>query len=658
MSQNNVDVKDNITALVGKTGTGKTSFLKLLNSFNKENDYKEAELPNGSPLKNNYTNNSVKSDSILMVKLTFEFQSDLPKAISSLIGETDNISISRFFDGHYEIEYGDKILKEGTQNYLGIIQKFRSEIEALKADINEAQRRIPQIQNVKDNILNSLEQFLSSDFRNPNEVNLAIQTLQNNLNSLPKDPPFQNQINQRLSNLRTSKDELVFAVANDPVRKVVEELPEFTYLSDPFQLEESFSADDFIKNPSQSQTFHYVSVLGSMLPSGVQKVRTRPKQEIDSYFAAISRELSKKVNEYLNLGYNFKVTLKEGRSSGTDLMFMVEDEKTGSTVSVSEMSEGQKWWVAFYLYLSYLGSQGDRSRILLLDNPATALHDEGKGEVLHFLTKMAETGKLQIIYATHERALIDPWRLDRVLLVTKEADGTMIKSMQQGGRGDLIEAIRRHIGSPAKYSLFGAPYNVFVEGISDLNYISAFNELLERKNMECLNKDVYSINAINGIDESVHFNALLKALKLNFLIVLDSNSSKIEEIKRKVGPEDFDRNFLELKGAINREGDIEDLFNITTYYELVKTAYPNPPEQIPPLDEVLDKNQKSKMTKIFNDILGSGNSGYNKTLVSYQAFSIIKDEMKFSAEPLGETLENFSKLIGLIKKKFSQLDGH
>jgi energy-coupling factor transporter ATP-binding protein EcfA2 len=395
-----------------------------------------------------------------------------------------------------------------------------------------------------------------------------------------------------------------------------------------------------------------------MTPSGVQKVRTRPKQEIDSYFAAISRELSKKVNEYLNLGYNFKVTLKEGRSSGTDLMFMVEDEKTGSTVSVSEMSEGQKWWVAFYLYLSYLGSQGDRSRILLLDNPATALHDEGKGEVLHFLTKMAETGKLQIIYATHERALIDPWRLDRVLLVTKEADGTMIKSMQQGGRGDLIEAIRRHIGSPAKYSLFGAPYNVFVEGISDLNYISAFNELLERKNMECLNKDVYSINAINGIDESVHFNALLKALKLNFLIVLDSNSSKIEEIKRKVGPEDFDRNFLELKGAINREGDIEDLFNITTYYELVKTAYPNPPEQIPPLDEVLDKNQKSKMTKIFNDILGSGNSGYNKTLVSYQAFSIIKDEMKFSAEPLGETLENFSKLIGLIKKKFSQLDGH
>ena len=68
-----------------------------------------------------------------------------------------------------------------------------------------------------------------------------------------------------------------------------------------------------------------------------------------SYFDTISRELSKKVNEYLDLGYDFKVTIKDDGIFNTDLVFMVEDKKTRSTISVSEMSEGQKWWVAFYL---------------------------------------------------------------------------------------------------------------------------------------------------------------------------------------------------------------------------------------------------------------------------------------------------------------------
>jgi len=653
MEQNNIEIKDNITAIVGKSGTGKTSFLHLLNSFNKEYDYEEVELPNGSVLKNNYTNNSVKSDSILMVKLTFEFQSDMPITISSLIGEQDTISVSRFFDGHYEIEYGGKILKEGSQDYLGIKQQFESAIDALKTDIEKARQRMPRIQNLNPNILDSLTQFLSSDFKNPSEIDLAIQTLQNNLNSLPKDAQFQNEINQRLSSLRNSKEALISAIANDPVRKIVGELPTFIYLSDPFQLEESVSVDNFIRNPQQSQTFHYVSVLGGMTPSGVQKLRTRQVQEKESHFNSISKELGKKVNEYLNLGYDFKVKLIESDILNEDLMLMVEDKKTGSTISVREMSEGQRWWVAFYLYLSYLGSHGDRPQILLLDNPATALHDEGKGEVLRFLRKTAETGKLQIIYATHERALIDPWRLDQVLLVTKEEKGTVIKSMRQERRGDLLETIRRHIGSPAKYSLFGAPYNVFFEGISDLNYISAFNELLEKKNKEYMNKDIYSINAINGIDESIHFNSLLKALKLNFLIVLDSNSSKIDEIRKKVGNKDFTEHFLDLKEVINREGDIEDLFTRTTYYELFKTAYQNIIDPLPNLNEVLTKSPKSKMTNVFKDILGLRNSGFDKILISYQAFGIISHESDFSADPLDETIENFLRLIKLIKNRFS-----
>ena len=658
MDETQVELKDNLTAIVGKTGSGKTSFLKVISSFNRKFEFKESELPNASRIKEDYTNNRVKPEEIVMLRLSFELDSNVPEVISNTFGKTDHLTVTRFFDGHYEIESEDKLLKEGTQNFIENQKQFRDIISALKNDIDRAQQRMTQIQNFRTNINNYLDQFLNSDFRNPGEIELAIQTLQNNLNPVPKDGQFQNEINSRIVALKAARDTTMHAISNDPVLKILKELPSFTYLSDPFVLEESFPTDTFIKDPKKSTTFYFVSVLGGITPSGIQKVRTQQFQERTSYFDSISRELTKKVNEYLDLGYAFKVTMKDEGILGPDLVFMVKDREIGSTISVSEMSEGQRWWVAFYLYVSYLNSESAKPRILLLDNPATALHDDGKGEVLKFLEKMTENGKLQIIYATHERALIDPWRLDRVLLVNKGDKGTIVKSLQQENRGDLLESVRRHIGSPAKYSLFGAPYNVFFEGISDLNYISAFNELLELRNKEHFDKDVYSINAVNGIDESVHFNALLKAYKLNYVIVLDSNASKIDEIRRKVGEEDFKNHFLEIKEIINREGDIEDLLNDVTYYELFKLAYQNILDELPSKERMTQGYGNKKVVNAYKDFFKDQGSDFDKVLVSYQSFKIINNEGNFSHENMEYTIKNFSKLIGSIKSKFSPSVGH
>ena len=652
IEENQIELKNNLTAIVGKTGTGKTSFLTAISCFNRNSEFKEMDLPNASKIKGDYTNNKIKREEIVILKLTFELDNNIPETISSIMGKLNHLTVARFFDGHYEIESEDKPLIEGNQSINESIKQFKVTIDALRNDIDRAQQRMPQIQNLRANITNYLNQFLSSDFKNPDEIELAIQSLQNNLNTIPKDVQLQNEINSRINALKASKEATVQAISNDPVIKVLKELPLFTYLSDPFTLEGSFSVDEFIKDPKKSDTFYYASVLGGITPSGIQKVRTQQIQERESYFNSISRELSKKVNEYLDLGYDFKVAIRDDGLLGPNLVFMVEDRKTGSTISVSEMSEGQKWWVAFYLQMSYLSSIGEKPQILLLDNPATTLHDEGKGEVLRFLRKMTENGKLQIIYATHERALIDSWRLDGVLLVTKNDRGTIIKSMQQGDRGDLLESIRRHIGSPAKYSLFGAPYAIFFEGISDLNYISAFNELLDRKNEDHLEKDVYSINAVNGIDESVHFNTILKAYKTDYVIVLDSNSSKIIEIRKKVGEEDFKHHFLEIKEIINRDGDIEDLIDEITYYEFFKLAYQNILENLPNKIEIMNNRGNMKIVNLYKDFFKNLDTDFDKVLVSYQSYKIINDEGTFAAENLENTRRNFSKLIELVKKKF------
>ena len=653
IEENRVEPKDNLTAVVGKIGTGKTSFLKATSCFNRKNEFKETDLPNASTIKGDYTNNRIKQEEILMLSLTFELDHMVQETLSSIIEKTDHLTVKRFFDGHYEVEIGDKALIEGTQNFAEPIKQVTDTITNLRSDIDRAQQRVPQIQNFKANISNYFDQFLHSNFKNPSEMELAIQSLQNNLNTIPKDVQLQNEINTRINVLKASMQAIVQAIANDPVTKILKELPRIIYLSDPFSLEGSFSVDEFIKDPKKSKTFYYVSVLGSITPSGIQRVINQQIQEKESYFNAISKELSKKVNEYLDLGYNFKVTIREDGIISSNLLLMVEDRKTGSTISLDEMSEGQKWWVAFYLWMSYLNSLSDKPIVLLLDNPATTLHDEGKGEVLRFLQKMTDSGKLQIIYATHERALVDPWRLDRVLLVSKGDKGTNIKILQQENRGDLLESVRRHIGSPAKYSLFGAPYTVFFEGISDMNYISAFNELLERKNEDHFERDVYSINAINGIDESVHFNTILKTYKTQYVIVVDSNSSKISEIKKKVGEDDFKHHFLEIKEIIGRDGDIEDLIHEVTYHKLFELAYRNIMEDLPAKDRMITGRGNKKIVNIYKDFFKDQGSDFDKVLVSYQAFKLPKCEGTFSDENLENTLRNFSKLIKHVKRKFA-----
>src|SRR5690348_261343 len=200
------------------------------------------------------------------------------------------------------------------------------------------------------------------------------------------------------------------------------------------------------------------------------------------------------------------------------------DETTGKETSVTERSEGFKWWTAFFLDLSLSRAIGTGTSIILLDNPATELHDEGKGDVQKFLTKVTNNGKLQIIYATHERALIDPWRIERIRIVEKKPEGTKIEKVRPNTRGDLMNKIRRNIGSPAKYSLFGAPQTINFEGISDMHFFSAFNEFFEQINLEYLNKDSYSINAIDSLNEAPVFCKLYKNLGLDFIIVVDSGS--------------------------------------------------------------------------------------------------------------------------------------
>lgn len=642
---NSVQFKDNISAIVGKTGTGKTSFLKLIQSLRKDIAFQEAELPNGSSIKNQFTNGQVKPNEILMINATFEFDSNETPIINQICNSTNSLEINKFFDGHYEVICNSRKLVENSQDLSEILDGLKFTVNDFKNEFQRIQARI-NINSFKEPTFKALDAFLSMDLHNISEVDLAFQTLQTQLNTLPRDAQLVAEINTLQSLLSDVRNELSRLLENDPVKKIVASLPRITYIDDIFDLEEKVPVDSFIQKVTSSLTFYYLSILSGLTPSGVSKARSTLPQERKSYFDTLSDQLTSKVNEFFDTGYSFKIDLQ-----GQDLLLFVQSRINRNTISVSEMSEGEKWWVAFYLYLASVDSVG-RDSIILLDNPATSLHDEGKGEVVRLMNRMVNSNKIQLVYATHEKALIDPWRIDRVILVRKDQAGTNMSDVRGEKRADILESIRKHIGSPAKYSLFGAPRNLFLEGISDVYFVSAFNEYLEAQENISLNKDLYSINAVNGVDETIHFCSLLKNIQLDFVFVIDSNSDKTQRIIKRVGEEVFKRHFIDIREIINQEGDIEDLFSHEIYYELFKLAYKEFLPIVPELKEIFHPGENDKTINSLNHYFSKTGTQLNKVIVAYQTFRLIEQPEITSTDAFQKSKMNFQKLFELIEDKF------
>ena len=56
-----VEINPEITALVGKTGSGKTSFLETLTLLAPDEMFTEAELPKGSEIKQKFLNSEIQA---------------------------------------------------------------------------------------------------------------------------------------------------------------------------------------------------------------------------------------------------------------------------------------------------------------------------------------------------------------------------------------------------------------------------------------------------------------------------------------------------------------------------------------------------------------------------------------------------------------------
>lgn len=94
-----------------------------------------------------------------------------------------------------------------------------------------------------------------------------------------------------------------------------------------------------------------------------------------------------------------------------------------SNYSVSERSQGFRWFFVYLLLTTYRGrksgKRGNHGTLFLFDEPATNLHPAAQERLLGSLNELA--GRSQVVYTTHSPHLIHPDRLGSTYVVKNDA---------------------------------------------------------------------------------------------------------------------------------------------------------------------------------------------------------------------------------------------
>jgi energy-coupling factor transporter ATP-binding protein EcfA2 len=270
-------------------------------------------------------------------------------------------------------------------------------------------------------------------------------------------------------------------------------------------------------------------------------------------------------------------------AGGLNLHIGITD-KRGVRVPFRQGSHGFRWFFSFLVYFTHFAKQtknDGQDLVLLLDEPGTALHALAQENFLTVIEKQLRP-QAQIIYSTHSPFLVDPARYDRVRLVEDRGDdGTIVdERVLYIQDRKTVFPLQAALGISIGQTLWVAPHVLLVEGPSDFLYLQVLKRAVAKHRPKSALDERAVLVPVDGIDKMPTFVRLFGANQLTIAAMIDSGtrSNKVKREMERIQDADGNLNMSADKivtmGELTDqdEADIEDLFPIDFYVELVKAA--------------------------------------------------------------------------------------
>lgn len=543
------DVEKDVTCLVGKNESGKTTLLQALFRVNPVESASFDEVVDFPARKTRDRKRLPAGKKIPVVRATFRFDDTEMKAI--------------------EEDLGPKAMRSPE---FEVVIGYRDNSKTYNFSYNEAA--------VVDHLRSALD--LPAAVAKAIGGAKTITDLLDALDGLEEPPSSATELADRI---RAWRNNSLGCYLIDQHAKPF--MPKFVYFADYDTMPGKVALPDLIRRRASGEITRGERALLSLLD--IAGVSPEEFQDSDQHERLI-RELensgnviSDEVFEYWSQNTELEVRLEvlspepEAQpplNEGPILQIRVFNRRHRASVPFDDRSRGFVWFFSFLAYFNEVEAAGTTNLILLLDEPGLSLHGRAQEDLLRLIDDRLAP-KHQVLYTTHSPFMVDPDHLQRVrTVVDMERGGAKVSSEIFKADEDTAFPLLTAMGVEMTQTLFVGEHTLLLEGPSDLIYLDVLTDIAETNGSIGLDPR-WVKTPIGGSGKLSTFVTLLGANKLNVAVLVDSSTKDVGAVQRLRDNNQLARNGLveisEFTGTA--DADVEDLFDRDFYLELVNRAY-------------------------------------------------------------------------------------
>jgi len=389
-------------------------------------------------------------------------------------------------------------------------------------------------------------------------------------------------------------------------------------------------------------------------------------EELKSQIEAVSISLTDQVlefwkqNEDLEVEIDIRTDASEAApfNNGPNIYLRIRNRRhRGVSTPFDQRSRGFIWFFSFLVWfdsvqhqLDVSGKASNKCLVLLLDEPALALHALAQTDFLSYIDHLSED--YQVIYTTHSPFMVHSDRLHQVRVVEDKVKiGTVVSDNLSGSDPRTIFPLQAALGWNLAQNLFVTKFNLLVEGISELSILQAMSHVVEASGGTGLMNNATIVPA-GGLSNVATFVSLLGANGLNLAVLHDYNGKpeqKLESlVQQKLLKKKSVFNFSQFRdlskvGDDSIATDVEDLLDPDKYMMVFSSVFQKElghkavtQADLPPGDRIVGRIEKYLTT---NSIKTRPSGGYNHYAV---AAAFVADIMKNCTD---DTVTRFTALF-------------
>lgn len=263
------------------------------------------------------------------------------------------------------------------------------------------------------------------------------------------------------------------------------------------------------------------------------------------------------------------------------LKIELSDERHGGVhTNFSTRSTGFQWFFSFLAAFSVHRDKEERV-VVLLDEPGTSLHGEAQGDLLRYIYGELGTNQ-QVLYTTHSQHMIDPTRYETMRAIHDQATrqnpdlGVAVTPVSLSADAKTILPVEAALGySVAQHLFLGAGPLLAVEGSSDFVFLMRMSDHLISMGRTGLDPRL-AIIPVGGIGNMPAFIAVMgRRLDVRALIDGSDTTKVTDKVRSAATAANVDPSHIVVIGQLDglpETADIEDLFSTKDYLWLYNKA--------------------------------------------------------------------------------------